>query len=115
MRAALRRVIQLVVVLLCVSFFSFGLLSLAPGDPVVAIVGFASPKQLAAIRHQLHFDRPFLVQYWQWLSGLFHGNLGNQYFGPTGVGKVSTALGQSLPVSLQLMAFAMILTVLIAI
>ena len=46
MRAALRRVIQLVVVLLCVSFFSFALLSLAPGDPVVAIVGFASPAQL---------------------------------------------------------------------
>ena len=115
MRAALRRVIQLVVVLLCVSFFSFGLLSLAPGDPVVAIVGFASPKQLNAIRHQLHFDRPFLVQYWQWLSGLFHGNLGNQYFGPTGVGKVSTALGQSLPVSLQLMAYATILTIIIAI
>ena len=64
MRAALRRVIQLVVVLLCVSFFSFALLSLAPGDPVIAIVGFASPgRRSAVIRHQLHFDRPFLVQY----------------------------------------------------
>jgi peptide/nickel transport system permease protein len=115
MRAALRRVIQLVVVLLCVSFFSFALLSLAPGDPVVAIVGFASPAQKIAIRHQLHFDRPFLVQYWEWLSGIFHGNLGNQYFGPTGVGKVSTALGQALPVSLQLMLYTMILTILIAI
>jgi peptide/nickel transport system permease protein len=115
MRAALRRVIQLVVVLLCVSFFSFALLSLAPGDPVVAIVGFASPAQIVAIRHQLHFDRPFLVQYWEWLSGIFHGNLGNQYFGPTGVGKVSTALGQALPVSLQLMLYTMILTILIAI
>jgi peptide/nickel transport system permease protein len=115
MRAALRRVIQLVVVLLCVSFFSFALLSLAPGDPVVAIVGFASPAQIHRIRHQLHFDRPFLVQYWEWLSGIFHGNLGNQYFGPTGVGKVSTALGQALPVSLQLMLYTMILTILIAI
>jgi peptide/nickel transport system permease protein len=115
MRAALRRVIQLVVVLLCVSFFSFALLSLAPGDPVVAIVGFASPAQIHQIRHQLHFDRPFLVQYWEWLSGIFHGNLGNQYFGPTGVGKVSTALGQALPVSLQLMLYTMILTILIAI
>jgi peptide/nickel transport system permease protein len=115
MRAAARRLLQLVVVLLAVSFFSFGLLSLAPGDPVVAIVGFASPRQLAVIRHQLHFDRPFVVQYWDWLSGLLHGNLGNQYFGPTGVGKVSTALGQSLPVSLQLMVYAMILTILISI
>jgi peptide/nickel transport system permease protein len=115
MRAALRRVIQLAVVLLCVSFFSFGLVSLAPGDPVVAIVGFASPQQLAVVRHQLHFDRPFIVQYWSWLSGFLHGNLGYQYFGPTSVQKVSTALGHALPVSLQLMAYAMILTILIAI
>jgi peptide/nickel transport system permease protein len=115
MRAALRRVIQLVVVLLCVSFFSFGLLSLAPGDPVTAIVGFASPTQRAAIRHQLHFDRPFLTQYWEWLTGVLHGDLGNQFFGPTGVKKVSTSIGQALPVSLQLMTYAMILTILIAI
>ena len=115
MRAALRRVIQLAVVLLGVSFFSFGLLSLAPGDPVVAIVGFAAPSQLKAIRHQLHFDRPFLVQYWDWLTGFVHGNLGHQYFGPTGEQNVSTALGHALPVSLQLMAYAMILTILIAI
>jgi peptide/nickel transport system permease protein len=115
MRAALRRVIQLVVVLLCVSFFSFALLSLAPGDPVVAIVGFASPEQLDQIRHELHFDRPFLTQYWEWLSGVTQGDLGNQYFGPTGVRKVSTAIGEALPVSLQLMLYAMILTLLIAV
>jgi len=115
MRAVLRRVIQLVVVLLCVSFFSFALLSLAPGDPVTAIVGFASPAQKAVIRHQLHFDRPFLVQYGSWLSGVLHGDLGNQYFGPSGRGKVSTALGHALPVSLQLMLYAMILTILISI
>src|SRR6185295_19797096 len=115
MRAALRRVIQLVVVLLCVSFFSFALLSLAPGDPVVAIVGFGTPAQLDRIRHQLHFDRPFLTQYWEWLTGVLHGDLGNQFFGPTGVKKVSTSIGQALPISLQLMAYAMILTILIAV
>src|SRR4026207_1656304 len=104
MRAALRRVIQLVVVLLCVSFFSFALLSLAPGDPVVAIVGFGSPAQPARIRHQLHFARPFLSQYWEWLTNVLHGDLGNQFFGPTGVRKVSTAIGQALPGSRPPMA-----------
>jgi peptide/nickel transport system permease protein len=108
-------VIQLVVVLLCVSFFSFALLSLAPGDPVTAIVGFATPEQKEVIRHDLHFDRPFLTQYWEWLSGVTQGDLGNQYFGPTGVKKVSTAIGEALPVSLQLMLYAMILTLIIAI
>lgn len=115
MRVALRRLIQLVVVLIFVSFFSFSLISLVPGDPVVAIVGFASPAQFAQVRHQIGMDRPFLVQYVHWLGGFLHGNLGQIYSGPTGRSAVSKAVAQSLPVTLELMAFAMILTLLIAI
>ena len=117
MRAALRRVIQLVVVLLFVSLFTFALMSMVPGDPVFAIIGggFATRRQLAQIRHQLHFDQPFFHQYWTWLSGFAHGNFGNVYYGPSSTGKVSTLIGQALPVSLQLMAYAMILTIVIAI
>ncbi len=115
MRLALRRLIQLVVVLIFVSFFSFSLISLVPGDPVVAIVGFASPEQLDQVRHQIGFDDPFLVQYWHWLSGFVHGDLGQHYSGPTGRSAVSTAIKQCLPVTLELMAYAMILTILIAI
>ena len=115
MRVALRRLIQLVVVLVFVSFFSFSLISLVPGDPVVAIVGFASPEQLAQVRHQIGLDDPFLVQYAHWLGDFVHGDLGQIYSGPTGRSPVSTAIAQSLPVTLELMAYAMILTVLIAI
>jgi peptide/nickel transport system permease protein len=114
MRVALRRLIQLVVVLLFVSFFSFSLISLVPGDPVVAIVGFASPAQLAQVRHQIGLDDPFLVQYGHWLGGFVHGDLGQIYSGPTGRSPVSTFIAQSLPVTLELMAYAMILTLLIA-
>ena len=92
MRVALRRLIQLVVVLVFVSFFSFSLISLVPGDPVVAIVGFASPAQFAQVRHQIGLDRPFLVQYAHWLGGFMHGNLGQIYSGPTGRSAVSTAV-----------------------
>ena len=115
MRVALRRVIQLVVVLIFVSFFSFSLIQLVPGDPVVAIVGFASPEQFAQVRHQIGLDDPFLLQYAHWLGGFVHGDLGQIYSGPTGRSAVSTGIAQSLPVTLELMAFAMILTVLIAI
>ena len=114
MRVALRRVIQLVVVLIFVSFFSFSLIQLVPGDPVVAIVGFASPEQFAQVRHQIGLDDPFLLQYAHWLGGFVHGDLGQIYSGPTGRSPVSTAIAQSLPVTLELMAFAMILTLLIA-
>jgi peptide/nickel transport system permease protein len=114
MRVAARRLIQLVVVLIFVSFFSFSLISLVPGDPVVAIVGFASPAQLAQVRHQIGLDDPFLVQYAHWLGGFVHGDLGQIYSGPTGRSAVSTVIAQSLPVTLELMAYAMILTLLIA-
>ena len=114
MRSALRRFVQLVVVLVFVSFFSFSLISLVPGDPVVAIVGFASPAQFVQVRHQIGLDDPFLVQYVHWLGGFVHGDLGQIYSGPTGRSAVSTAIKQALPVTLELMAFAMVLTLLIA-
>lgn len=116
MRSVLRRLIQLVVVLVAVSFFSYCLMALVPGDPVLAIVGFGgTPKQMAGFRHQLHLDQPLVQQYWTWLSHFVHGNMGSIYSGPTGRSSVAKAIGQALPVSLQLMTYAMILTVLIAI
>jgi len=115
-RVVLQRLLQLVLVLLFVSFISFGLFQLVPGDPVVAIVGGpATPSQLNAVRHSIGYDRPFLVQYWHWLSGFVHGDMGLQYSGPTGRASVATAIHQALPISLELMAYAMILTVLLAI
>ena len=115
-RVVLQRLLQLVLVLLFVSFITFGLFQLVPGDPVVAIVGGpASPSQLNAVRHDIGYDRPFFVQYWHWLSGFVHGNMGSIYSGPTGRASVATAIHQALPVSLELMAYAMVLTVLLAI
>src|SRR6202042_1200636 len=83
--------------------------------PVTSIVGFSSPSEHRQIAHELHLDQPLVKQYWLWLSGFVHGNLGQVYYGPTGRGKVSTLIGQSLPVSLQLMAYPMIITLVIAI
>jgi peptide/nickel transport system permease protein len=48
-----------------------------PGDPALAILGrSATPQSLAALRRQLHLDQPVLSQYWSWIAGLLHGNLG---------------------------------------
>ena len=48
-----------------------------PGDPARAILGrSATPASLAALRRQLHLDRPVISQYWTWVTGLLHGNLG---------------------------------------
>lgn len=115
MREVLRRLVQLLVVVLGVTLFSFWLLSLVPGDPVAIMSPVSTPAFHAQIAHDIHIDDPFFVQYWHWLSGFFTGNFGHVYVGVSGREPVSTVIKQALPVSLELMAYAMVLTVLIAI
>jgi peptide/nickel transport system permease protein len=75
----LRRVLLGVLVLFIVSIVVFGSTQ-ALGDPARAILGRnATPASLAALRQQLHLDRPVVVQYWNWLTGLLHGDLGQSY------------------------------------
>jgi peptide/nickel transport system permease protein len=67
---AAKRLVGLVAVLLVISFGTFSLLALAPGDPAQLLLGTRqqSPAVLAAVRHEYHLDKPFLVQYWIWLK-----------------------------------------------
>jgi peptide/nickel transport system permease protein len=104
----------LVVVLVCVSFFSYLLLDLLPGDPVTTIAAFAPASVRTQLKHDAKLDQPIYAQYWNWLSKFSRGDLGN-YYRSSGVDKVSTDVDKSLPVSLQLMLYSMILTVLVAI
>src|SRR5579864_5188528 len=71
-----RRILLGVVVLLVVSIVVF-LATQGLGDPARAILGRqATPASLAALRAQLHLDRPLIVQYLTWMGGLLHGDLG---------------------------------------
>jgi peptide/nickel transport system permease protein len=73
----LRRLATAVVVLAAVSVVVFAATEALPGDPAQAILGrSASPQALAALRRQLHLNRPVLDQYFTWIGGLIHGNLG---------------------------------------
>jgi len=58
----------------------YGALFLAPGNPATLLAGgHATPKLIAAIERQEHLNHPFVVRYWEWLSGLLHGNLGTSF------------------------------------
>jgi peptide/nickel transport system permease protein len=73
-----RRVLLGILVLFLVSVVVFAATQALPGDPALAILGrSATPQSLAALRRQLHLDQPVLSQYWNWIVGLLHGNLGN--------------------------------------
>src|SRR3954447_23984652 len=74
-----RRVLLGVLVLFIVSIIVF-VSTQALGDPARAILGRnATPESLAALRSKLNLDEPAAVQYWNWLTGLLTGDLGQSY------------------------------------
>ena len=74
------RVVALVVTLLVASVAIYGALFLAPGDPATLLAGgHITPAVLRAIQRTEHLNQPFVVRYWDWLSGVLHGNLGSSF------------------------------------
>lgn len=77
----LKRFGQMLVVLFLVTFFVYLLLDLIPGDPVYAILGNKiRPEQYERVYKELGLDKPFLVRYGEWLSGLVQGDFGRSIY-----------------------------------
>jgi len=112
-RLVLSRLVTLVPTLLLATFGVFLLVHLAPGDPAVALAGEnATQAQIDQVREQEGFDRPLLVQYVDWLSHAVRGDLGDSYNTHT---SVVTAIRQTLPITLQLVAGALLVAVVVGI
>ena len=111
------RVVQLVVVLWLVVTFAFFLIRIIPGDPVNILVPFVqdSPETQArreVVEKELGLDRPLHEQYFDYLGNVATGDLGKNY----GSGKpVTDLLKVALPVSLQLVLYAQLLALVVAI
>jgi peptide/nickel transport system permease protein len=104
-----RRLLLGIVVLILVSIVVFLATQALPGDPARAILGrSATPASLAALRRQLHLDQPVFSQYWTWVSGLAHGNLGRSLAAQE---PVTTLLGPRLVNSGVLVALAAVLSI----
>ncbi|HEX2553912.1 MAG TPA: ABC transporter permease [Microvirga sp.] len=99
-----RRILQLLPVLLIASILVWAMIYAVPGNPVAVIVGEnASAEQVRAVTERLGLDRPVLVQYASWLKGALLGDLGLSIHSREPVLKL---IGQRLPASLQLAAAA---------
>ncbi|MSO38647.1 MAG: ABC transporter permease [Acidimicrobiia bacterium] len=111
-RYVTRQLIGLVVLLLVSSVVIFGVLTLASGDPLAALLGnrTPSPERVAQLQAQYHLNEPFLVQYWLWLTDAFRGDFGDSIVYQT---PVSSLLRQAAPISIALilMAEAMIVAI----
>lgn len=72
-----RRLVASIVTLLGVILVLVGLFRFVPGDPARIIAGLqATPEQVEAIRKTMGLSQPVLVQFWQFLEKLLHGNMG---------------------------------------
>ena len=75
-----KRIIQILIVLIGVSFFTFMLTYLSPGDPAEIMLtecgNLPTPELLEQTRHELGLDQPFLVQYGNWVKGVLTGDMG---------------------------------------
>ncbi|MCX4722341.1 ABC transporter permease [Streptomyces sp. NPDC090052] len=111
-RLLLYRLGGMVTTLLLSSMLVFGSLYLAPGSPENVLFGSRAPsaEARAAVRHQLHLDQPLLVRYWDWLTGLLHGDLGRSMV--TGQ-PVSDRVGAGLGTTVLLVGLSIVLVVLL--
>jgi len=107
LRYLVKRLAFLVPQLLGISFITFYLIRLLPGDPATAILGsMATPGQIQNLREQLGLTQPVPVQYWLWLQRVLHGDLGHSNF--TG-NAVASDLLTRLPATLELITISTVL------
>lgn len=113
LRYIIRRVVFMLPVALLVSFVTFMLIHLIPGDPARVLLGEdATPQNVAALQQELGLNKPLLQQFALWLWQAVHGNLGEsiQLQQP-----VAQALMQRLPVTIELGLASLLFSLVLAI
>ena len=108
-----RRILQMIAVLIGTTFIIFCLVFALPGDPTAGRCGErpCPPAYVAAFRAEYNLDKPLLVQYGLYLEKLLHGNLGVDYYGNT----VVSELGARYPVTIKLAVIALLVEIVIGI
>lgn len=108
---------QIVLVLLGISFLTFALTMLSPGDPVKQMITggedlFITEAEVEALRHELGLDRPFIFQYLAWLGKAIVGDFGYSFMAKL---PVTTILWERLPatcfLSLASLGFMLVVSV----
>jgi peptide/nickel transport system permease protein len=107
------RFLATIPVLLGVSLFTFALVRLVPGDPIQIMLGMeATGNSAESIRRIYGLDRPWFIQYIEWLGNVLRGDLGTSL--RTGL-PITESIWQRLPATLELTLLALILGLLIGI
>lgn len=106
-----RRLFWLPILLLLIAFVTFALGIYGPGDPVQVMMGLrARPDIVQRVRQEYGFDRPFLIQYWNYITNALQGNFGYSLVKYPGQ-PVGALIAQRLPITLQLNLVAVLWSV----
>ena len=114
-RYVLRRFFQLIPILIGITFLSFAMMRLAGSDAVTEMYsnkGAVSQEIIDQKRAELGLDKPFMTQYFTWLSGMLRGDMGVSYV--SGKDVFQTFMSK-LPATLLLAALSILMTVMISI
>lgn len=109
-----RRAVSLVFVLFSLTFLTFFIGHLAPGDPILVLMGQRrDPEAYARLQHMYGLDKPLIAQYINYVAGLLRGDFGLsfQYEGRP----VRAILSQGVGISLEVGGLALALSVLVGV
>ncbi|KAB7705036.1 ABC transporter permease subunit [Bacillus aerolatus] len=105
----LRRILQIVPVIIGVTFVVFFIMQLVPGDPAVLLAGEGASKEaIEAVREQLGLNQPLYIQYFEYLMNVFKGDLGVSLKNSQ---PVLDEILVRLPITIELAFFSIIITV----
>lgn len=109
----LKRLLVMIPIIICISFFIFGVMNFTPGDPAVLALGpTATPDELYEWREERGLNDDFLVRYGRFLTNMLHGDLGKSYRTNR---MVADEVVERIPATLTLATGATLLMVLIGI
>jgi peptide/nickel transport system permease protein len=102
------RLATAVPVLWGVTFLTFAVIQLLPGDAAQQLLGInATQEQLQEFRDKLNLDDPFLVRYFHWLGDVLTGNLGHSLASDQ---SVTSIISDGLPTTLELLLYALVIS-----
>ena len=114
---AIKRIGLFIPTVILVTVLVFVLMRIIPGDPALAILedeggGSYTQEDLARLRHEIGTDRPIVVQYATWVSGVVRGDFGDSLWFKA---PVMGELKDRIPTTVELAVFAMVLAMVVAI
>jgi peptide/nickel transport system permease protein len=114
-KTLLVKVGRLILVIIVVTFLTQLLTSFVPGSLDQVLAPFSTPAQREGIRKDIGLNENFFVRYGKWLGNFAHGDMGKRYTGPQTSTSVGAQVKRALPISLELMGWAQLIALGLAI